>query len=415
MATLSDKNEIKAAVIHVLAGSSGDLSPGEIANVLSIKPGLVSRALFEAKREKPPMVSVSEENKNKFTFVGDRDFLDPLPENVGISVKSSGKKVSNSPLMDASEKPPEAKTYQSKKVSLDLSDIDTEVLGLFQDRKKIARSSIQDKLEKIHSVSEIDQSIDTMVRKGYFSKTTMDEFDEDILDVTDIGENVISALSELIDKPVQKPEELSVAKIRKFPGRPSGARDFSLLRKKILDYVALRGDVSKSNVAKNISLELDNFGRATIGKEFLNLISDGSLEVGQDDSGNQRPGLYRIANKSAEKVEPEVKKAETKKQPEIPDVKDEKRPLVKEAAPVEQPKEPAKVEKPKEPAKVEFKMDSQKVKGLKYDLQRVIGEDTPGLSSEIGGLFDRVLEYVEELEGRVERLRSISKDVIDRI
>jgi hypothetical protein len=406
MATLSDKNEIKAAVIHVLAGSSGDLSPGEIADVLSIKPGLVSRALFEAKRQKPPMVSVSEENKNKFTFVGDRDFLDPLPDNVSISVKASGKKVSDSPPMDAQEKHSAAKTYQSKKVSLDLSDIDTEVLGLFQDRKKIARSSIQDKLEENHSASEIDQSIDTMVQKGYFSKTTMDEFDEDILDVTDIGENVISALSELIDKPVQKSETLPLAKGRKFPGRPSGERDFSLLRKKILEYVALRGDVSKSNVAKNLSLELDSFGRATIGKEFLNLISDGSLEVGQDDSGSQRPGLYRIANKSPEKVETEVKKAEAKKQPEIPDVKNEKRPVVREAAPVEQPKESA---------KVELKMDSQKVKGLKSDLQRVIGEDTPGLSSEIGGLFDRVLEYVEELEGRVERLRAISKDVIDRI
>lgn len=400
MATLSDKNEIKSAVLHVLANTENDLSPSEIADILSIKTGLVSRALFEAKRDKPPMVDVSSENKNKFAFIGDETMLDPLPDGVNITLgggKSAGKPAA---------KGGQSKASDSKGV---LGEVEGSVLRLFHDRNKMARSALHEKLGKSYGYSDLDSVIDGLVEAGYFTKTAMEEFDEDILDLTKKGQDVVSSLPGSVESPAEKPAEKAPATRRKSPGRPSGKRDFALLRRKMLEFIEESGDVSKSHVAKSLSSELENFGRSTIGKEFLKLIDEGVLEVSLDDTGSQKPGLYRVA-KSTKAVEPaQAAPAETAPEASVSDValpKQEERSRTASKVPEKSDAEGIVESSP---------INSAKIVSLKKDLQRVVGEDVPGLSSEIGGLFSRVLEYVEELEHRVERLRAISKDVIDRI
>jgi len=392
MATLKGSKEIKNAVLHVLAKTGDALSPAEVAEILGIKQGLVSRALFDARRDRPPVIQLSASDKNRFEFItGNEASLEPLPDDVLalIPAKNAGK---------ARKAEPTAKT--EKPSTEDLGSIKGEIAGLFHNRKKIARSDIHEKLSGKYSVEEIDPVVEELVSGKFLTQTPMDEFEEDILGLTKKGQSLLENADGNTPAPAVKAEaparkaparkapakkevEPAVEKpIQKTAGRPSGDRDISELRDAMVEYIADKEDVSKSDVSRNLSPQLERFGRKTIGQEFMKMIDEGVLEQSQDKNGAARLGRYRMATDTA--------------------------------------KAPARAEKPALAAasKPQAKPPESKMEDLdklKQDLEKALDTNGEGLSRDVGGLFDRVVDYVKHLEETNQRLRSQMISMIENM
>ena len=416
MATPTTKQEIESAAVHLLAETGESMTIKEIADTIRVKAPLVTRAVYEAKRATPQMIDIDPESGgSRYVFVGDKDFLDPLPESIDIGVKipsrASGKET---PKSEASSGTP-AKDAQAES---GLSDTEKAILTFFKGKKKEAASAIYEELEHKASIDQINDALKQLESAGYLKRQNVEDFDEDVIGLTPKGREVIPSEAPKADsKPSQgkaqakaEPKKKPAKAKAKGPGRPAGDRDFGELRKAIIGYVESNPGQTKTDVGKVLSSELENFGRMSIAKEFVKMVEEGQLVPFKNDDGEILTGRYQVATKGSEKAETSSK-SQAKPEPK-PAAKADQR---AEAKNPEVPESGGYAPKAKEAPVDHSSFSDEEVARLKRDLAGVEGLSNEDLSGNIGTLFNRVLAYVEHLEQSKKNLREILNKTLDRV
>jgi len=414
MATPTTKQEIESAAVHLLAETGESMTIKEIADTIRVKAPLVTRAVYEAKRATPQMIDIDPESGgSRYIFIGDKDFLDPLPESIDIGVKI--------PARDGGKDTPKAETKagnQEVEGESGLSDTEKAILTFFKGKKKEAASAIYEELEHKASIEQINDALRQLEGGGYLKRQNVEDFDEDVIGLTSKGREAIPSEAPKADsKPSQskaqakaEPKKKPAKAKAKGPGRPAGDRDFGELRKAIIGYVESNPGQTKTDVGKVLSSELENFGRMSIAKEFVKMVEEGQLVPFKNEDGEILTGRYQVATQGAKKAEASSKR-QAKPEPK-PSARAEQS---AEAKKPEVPESGGYAPKAKEAPVDQSSFSDEEVARLKRDLAGVESLSNEDLSGNIGTLFNRVLAYVEHLEQSKKNLREILNKTLDRV
>ena len=288
-------------VLHYLAETEEKKAPREIQHDLDVNMIMITRALRGAKNRKPALVSLE---NGKYRFVGNKDVLEPLPEDLKIKFGFGGK----------AEKGTSKKSVDSNagELAQGLGPIDHQILELLSSRKLLPQSGLMKQFSLAED--EAESILSELENKGLIVGKLLEEFDENAFSLTESGRSVAEAIlsgeyapeQEAAETPVveekstqkkadttDKEQEPMVATGRKFTlpnfdeipeenafgrGRPTGDRDFEQLRVFILGYINDKGSAAKSNISRTLAKQLSTFGRTTIVEEVDKLIEKGLVE-----------------------------------------------------------------------------------------------------------------------------------------
>lgn len=450
-------------VLHYLAASSEPKSAREIQEALGVIMVQVTRALMNAKNRKPALVSV--EQGGKYKFIGNREALDPVPEEYLAIIGEPVSQESNEAQEEA---------YEASSSDDSLGPVDQQILELLTVKKKVPLSGIirQFKLED-DEASDILQDLES---KDLLVKEHIDDFDEDCFTISSKGKDLIERVfnepagsnvypikktsskedSSKSQKPSVAPQEASMTgSLRKFNipsfdnipeenassrGRPTGDRDYENLRVCMLGYIEEHQPCAKSNISRTLARLLSNFGRQTIIEEVDSLVSNGYVQAeisgkrevfSLTDAGQAVVNEVRAGNsigpigseEQAGKGSKSTAKAASK-----PKATTAAKP--KAAAPASKPAQsPAPTPSPvSEPAThvaqqearpapsapmqaPRASMDSDLSGRVNQLIQSVSGEN----AYELRYCFDQLLERVSHLERSNEYLKKMNKGLIDEI
>lgn len=412
MAAPATKQEIESAVIHLLAESGASLTPKEMSEALNVKAPLITRAVFQIKKAVPQMVDIDPESGgSRYHFIGDRDFLDPLPEGVEINIKGLEKAPKSAPAPAKAASPKTAKTKTEN-----IGTLEGFILSFFKGKKKEPASAIHEEMQPVASVKDVDNALKALESKGAMERQSIDEFDEDVFALTDKGRTMIPATAPVADskvkstaKPASKPAAKAASKgaskataKSKGAGRPSGERDFEVLHKRIAEYVGANPGLTKTEVSKDLAKTMDKFGRMSIAEEVLKLAGQGVLVPFVDDEGRQVANRFQLPKKKAAPAKTVAKKQPAQKAP---------------AAAAQAPETGVAGQAVSGGyASTSVSGISQgEIESLKAELQSFAQAGNESLSSSVGALFGRVEAYIDQLEQSNKRLREINTQIMNMV